>query len=63
VSKGGLPARRHQQNNLKETALMIEAIATTTPVLAAGWSLLYMLFGGGVGGAFLIFLGLKAIGR
>ncbi len=42
---------------------MIDAIATTTPVLAAGWSLLYMLFGGGLGGALLIFVGLKAIGR
>lgn len=36
---------------------------TTTPVLAAGWSLLYLLFGGGLGGALLIFVGLKAIGR
>jgi hypothetical protein len=43
--------------------MMTEAIVTTTPVLAAGWSLLYMLFGGGIGGAILIFIGLKAIGR
>jgi len=43
--------------------MMTEAIATTTPVLAAGWSLLYMLFGGGIGGAILIFFGMKAIGR
>jgi hypothetical protein len=42
---------------------MMDAIATTTPVLAAGWSLLYLLFGGGLGGALLIFIGLKAIGR
>ena len=42
---------------------MITDLATTTPVLAAGWSLLYLLFGGGLGGAFLIFIGLKAIGR
>jgi hypothetical protein len=42
---------------------MVETIATTAPVLAAGWSLLYMLFGGGIGGALLIFLGLKALGR
>jgi hypothetical protein len=44
-------------------AMMTEAIATTTPVLAAGWSLLYLLLGGGLGGAVLIFLGLKALGR
>lgn len=43
--------------------MMTEAIATTTPILAAGWSFLYMLMGGGLGGALLIFLGLKAIGR
>jgi len=42
--------------------MMLDVI-TTTPVLAAGWSLLYLLFGGGIGGAALIFIGLKAIGR
>lgn len=42
---------------------MITDLATATPVLAAGWSFLYLLFGGGLGGAFLIFIGLKAIGR
>ncbi len=43
--------------------MITEAIATTTPVLAAGWSFLYLLFGGGLGGAALIFFGLKLIGR
>ncbi len=43
--------------------MMLEAIATATPVLAAGWSLLYLVFGGGIGGALLIFVGLKALGR
>jgi hypothetical protein len=43
--------------------MIAEPIATASPVLAAGWALLYMLFGGGLGGAFLIFLALKAIGR
>lgn len=33
------------------------------PVMAAGWSLLYLLFGGGLGGAVLIFIVLKLIGR
>lgn len=42
---------------------MIQTLATTTPVLAAGWSLLYLLFGGGIGGAILIFFGLKLVGR
>ena len=40
---------------------MIDAITTTTPLLAAGWSLLYLLCGGGFGGAVLIFLGLKLL--
>jgi hypothetical protein len=43
--------------------MMLETIANAPPVLAAGWALLYMLFGGGFGGAILIFLALKMIGR
>jgi hypothetical protein len=43
--------------------MMTEALATQMPVLAAGWSMLYLLFGGGIGGALLLFFGLKAIGR
>ena len=42
---------------------MLEVISTATPVLAAGWSLLYLLCGGGIGGALIIFVALKAIGR
>lgn len=38
-------------------------LATATPLLAAGWSLLYLLFGGGLGGAVLIFIVLKLLGR
>ena len=35
-----------------------------TPLLAAaGWSLVYLLFGGGLGGAALIFIVLKLLGR
>lgn len=30
---------------------------------AAGWALLYLLFGGGLGGAILIFVILKMLGR
>jgi hypothetical protein len=39
------------------------AIAALTPVLAAGWSFLYLLFGGGIGGAVLIFVVLKMLGK
>ncbi len=40
-----------------------EGLLTTSPVLAAGWSFLYLLFGGGFGGAALIFIVLKMLGR
>lgn len=43
--------------------MVMELAVASQPVLAAGWSLLYLLLGGGIGGAILIFLGLKAIGR
>jgi hypothetical protein len=43
--------------------MMTDILATGMPVLAAGWSLLYLLLGGGVGGAFLLFIALKALGR
>ncbi|MFO0608883.1 MAG: hypothetical protein U0324_37300 [Polyangiales bacterium] len=42
---------------------MLTTVATTLPVLAAGWSLLYLLLGGGLGGAVLLFIVLKAFGR
>ena len=43
--------------------MITEVITTAPPVLAAGWSLLYLMFGGGLGGAVLIFFGLKLLGR
>ncbi|MEO8875434.1 MAG: hypothetical protein ABI461_07605 [Polyangiaceae bacterium] len=43
--------------------MILATIATTMPVLAAGWSLLYMLCGGGFGGAILIFIVLKMFGK
>jgi hypothetical protein len=54
------PRRR---TNIGSMHMMTEAITTATPVLAAGWSLLYLLFGGGIGGAVLLFIVLKAFGR
>jgi hypothetical protein len=43
--------------------MMNDALLSTSPVLAAGWSLLYLLFGGGLGGAAVIFVVLKMFGR
>ena len=42
---------------------MLVVMSSAIPVLAAGWSLLYLLFGGGIGGAVLLFIVLKAMGR
>jgi hypothetical protein len=40
------------------------AIITLTPMFAAiGWSLLYLLLGGGFGGAVLIYIVAKLLGR
>jgi hypothetical protein len=43
----------------------MSVLALTTPVLmaAAGYSLLYLLLGGGLGGAILIFIVAKMLGR
>jgi hypothetical protein len=41
----------------------MELIAYTCPVAAAGYALLYLLFGGGLGGAVLIFIVAKMFGK
>ena len=38
-------------------------LAAHAPVLAAGRSMIYSLFGGGIGGAILIFFVLEPLGR
>jgi len=43
--------------------MILEAISVAPPMLAAGWSFLYLLFGGGIGGAVLIFFALKMFGK
>lgn len=48
---------------MNEMILATQPVLASQPVLAAGWSLLYILLGGGLGGALLIFLGLKALGK
>ena len=42
---------------------MMTLAMTAVPMAAAGWSLLYLLFGGGLGGAILIFIVLKMLGK
>jgi len=38
-------------------------IALILPLAAAGYSLIYLLFGGGLGGAILIFIVAKLLGK
>jgi hypothetical protein len=42
---------------------MMTLAMTAVPMAAAGWSLLYLLLGGGLGGAILIFIVLKMLGK
>lgn len=41
----------------------IMILATLLPLAAAGYSILYLLMGGGLGGAFLIFIVAKMLGK
>ncbi len=38
-------------------------LTTLLPVAAAGYSFIYLLFGGGIGGAILIFIIAKMLGK
>jgi hypothetical protein len=38
-------------------------LATIVPIAAAGYSLIYLLMGGGLGGAILIFIVAKMLGK
>jgi hypothetical protein len=55
------PAKLHwHQRSLTVSMCLLEI----TPMFAAaGWAFLYLLCGGGLGGAVLIFIVLKMIGR
>jgi hypothetical protein len=43
--------------------IMLTLLASIPVLAAAGWSLVYLLLGGGLGGALLIFLVAKMLGR
>jgi len=49
--------------NLLIHYLFMIALLITPMFAAAGYSLLYLLFGGGLGGAVLIFVVLKMLGK
>lgn len=43
--------------------MLATSLAAPVVLAAAGWSFMYLLFGGGIGGAVLIFILLKLLGR
>jgi hypothetical protein len=47
----------------KERIMAVVALATPVLMAAAGYSLIYLLLGGGLGGAILIFIVAKMLGR
>jgi hypothetical protein len=54
---------RQARARFPERFLSMMTLASTLFVAAAGWSFLYLLFGGGIGGAILIFIVLKMLGH
>jgi hypothetical protein len=42
---------------------MNSILEVAMPIAAAGWSLLYMIFGGGILGAIVIFIVAKMLGK
>jgi hypothetical protein len=56
------PQTRSSLGLLQEKLEML-VLGAPFVLAAAGWSFLYLLFGGGLGGAVLIFIVLKLLGR
>lgn len=55
---------RIRQNNRQPPPLMEHlALFVQTPVAAVGYSLIYLLFGGGIFGALVIFVIAKMLGK
>ena len=49
--------------NNQPTRPMFALATTLLPIAAVGYSIIYLLFGGGLGGAVLIFIIAKALGK
>ena len=57
-------AFRHVESKQQAIRSDVVEILVSSPILAAaGYSLIYLLLGGGLGGAFLIFVVLKMLGK
>jgi hypothetical protein len=59
-----LTLAKQSTNQLKRRSNIMMAMIPMVPMIAAaGYSLIYLLFGGGIGGAILIFLVAKMLGK
>ena len=57
------PTFLQQRQHFLQGVKMDAQLANVIPLAAAGYSLLYLLFGGGLGGAVLIFIVAKMLGK
>jgi hypothetical protein len=53
----------NQTINKEKSMLLLPVVATVPMFAAAGYSLIYLLLGGGLGGAILIFIVAKMLGK
>jgi|ERR1700733_5633986 hypothetical protein len=64
IKKNELALLTLKDLRIKQTEKLMIATLFLTPIFAAaGWSLLYLLCGGGLGGAILLFIVLKMFGK
>ena len=61
ISRASFLKRKGAINNNPQD--LTHMLATSLPLAAAGWSLLYLLLGGGLFGAVVIFVVAKMIGK
>lgn len=59
----GRAARAPGYPRLEGNAPMMDLLNHVAPLAAAGYSLIYLLLGGGLGGAILIFIIAKMLGK
>ena len=58
-----IPSPNSSEDNQPTTSIMNELAVVLLPIAAIGYSMLYLLFGGGFGGAVVIFIIAKFLGK
>ena len=62
-ANGVEPTLHATTDNLNQFPPMTDLAFIVLPIAAAGYSLLYLIFGGGIGGAIVIFIVAKLLGK